>query len=454
MNYSTKRNHKLNRALRPAWLALAAGLTVARWSSTSSASPVPAAAAEDFLNSIGTQCAISARGENFQKTLECVQFLGVRWLRAGVEGNVPVEQFIELHQKTGVRFSWGLGSGSTSLTRLLETARQLEPSGALLAFEGNNEPNNWGITYEGQKGGRNLSWVPVAKLQRDLYHSVKSDPILRKYPVWSISEGGAETDNVGLQFLTIPPGAGTVMPAGTKYADDANVHNYIYHPNASGLADNKTWDAADPSRACKVDGLYGEYGVTWAHHFAGYSGEALEHLPRVTTETGTTIGGVVTEEIHALNLLSLYLDQFKRGWNHTAVYLMRDRVDEGGNQKFGFFAPDYSPRKAAVFLHNLTTILGEKNPARKAGTLDYTIPGEPATVHDLLLRKSDSSFALVVWGELVNGSTNISVSFATAPASVRIYDPTEGTEPIRTVTKTRTIPLEMSNHPFVLGLPR
>ena len=69
----------------------------------------------------------------------------------------------------------------------------------------------------------------------------------------------------------------------------------------------------------------------------------------------------MTEDIHALNLLSLYLDQFKRGWSHTAVYLLRDRVDEGGNQKFGFYRPDYTPRKAAVYLHNLTTILSDSD---------------------------------------------------------------------------------------------
>jgi len=28
-------------------------------------------------------------------------------------------------------------------------------AGALLAFEGNNEPNNWGVTYQGEQGGGN-----------------------------------------------------------------------------------------------------------------------------------------------------------------------------------------------------------------------------------------------------------------------------------------------------------
>ena len=79
-----------------------------------------------------------------------------------------------------------------------ETARPLAQADALLAFEGNNEPNNWGVTYQGEKGGdRAPSSLAVAKLQRDLYKA-GDDPVLKGYPVWSISENGAEVDNVGL----------------------------------------------------------------------------------------------------------------------------------------------------------------------------------------------------------------------------------------------------------------
>jgi len=380
----------------PFWLAIRALLYLTVLPLAAEAAGITAVRATDFLNSIGTLSAISVRGESLQKTIDCAGYLGIRWLRAGIEGNVPIEQYVELHRQAGVRFSWGFGSGSSDLAKLIATARQIEASGALLAFEGPNEPNNWGITYQGQAGGRNQSWMPVVNLMRDLCQAVKNDPALRHYPVWSISEGGAETDNVGLQFLTIPQGADTLMPAGTKYADYANVHNYIYHPNSPGLSDNKTWNASDPTSACKVDGLYGEFGLPWAHHYRGYSEADLSTLPRVTTETGTTVGGAITEEIHAFNLLSLYLDQFKRGWSYTGVYLLRDRVDEGGNQKFGFYRPDYTPRKAAVYLHNLTTILADRGVLRKPGTLDYSIPKEPATMHDLLLQRSDGAFELVV----------------------------------------------------------
>ncbi len=414
---------------------------------------VTAVRATDFLDSIGTQSAISVRGENLKNTIVCAQYLGARWFRAGIEGNVPLDQFIQLHQQAGLRFSWGLGSGGTNIPKLIETGRQMAAAGALLAFEGPNEPNNWGFTYQGQAGGRDKSWMPVAKLQSDLYRAVKSDPVLKKFPVWSITEGGAETDNVGLQFLTIPNGAGCQMPDGTQYADFANVHNYFYHPNAPGLKDNKTWNAADPSSTCKVDGLYGEYGVTWARHFRGYSESELATLPRVTTETGTTIGGPVTEEIHALNLLSLFLDQFKRGWSFTCVYLLRDRVDEAGNQQFGYYKPDYTPRKAAIYLHNLTTILADNGSLQKAGRLNYSIPEEPPTVHDLLLQKSDGTFALAVWSELVKGTNNVSVNLGGKYAAVKIYDPTIGILPVQTNREISSITLSLSNHQLIIAIP-
>lgn len=444
MNTSTRRQF-LQRAAAGVAGMVPFGLARAEASGTA------AIGVSEFLASLGACSAISRRGEKLANTIDAAKHLGLRWFRAGYESNIPVADLIELHKQTGVRFSYGLMSGGADIARLLAGARELASAGALLALEGNNEPNNWGVTYEGEAGGRDRSWLPVAKLQRDLYAAVKSDPVLAKYPVWSLSENGAESDNVGLQFLTIPAGAGCLMPDGTRYADYANCHNYMTHPGWPGLHDNQTWIAADPTSACKVDGLYGNYGRTWRRHYPGYSESDLQTLPRVTTETGVTLEGPITEQVQAALYLDVFLAQFKRGWSYTCIYLLRDRTDEAGNQTFGFYRPDYSPRPAAVCLHNLTTILADRGSDRPGGVLPYSIPNRPATVHDLLLQKSDGTFELVLWGErFTGGSDDVAVNLGRPYASVRIYDPTTGTSCVQTWAQVDSVSLTLSDHPVIV----
>jgi hypothetical protein len=428
------------------------------WLRDAGAAPRVTVATSAFLNSIGVVTTFPDRGQPLDKTIAMVRYGGFRWVRAGIEGlsdNGPttLQTFLDLHRETGVRLNWGLVSGGTDVKKLIETGKVLARAGALLAFEGSNEPNNWGVTYQGEKGGGGEpSWMAVAKLQRDLYLAVKSDPELAPYPVWSISEAGGQQDNTGLQFLTIPPGAQTLMPDGTTYADYANVHNYIYHPHSPYPANNKVWDAADPSAASKVDGLYGNFGVTWAKGFRGYTQAQLDALPRVTTETGATIEGPVTEAVQGLYLMNIYLAQFARGTSYTSVYLLRDRTDEAGNQAYGFFNADYSPRKAATYLHNLTTILADSATREEPGRLDFEIDHQPDTVHDLLLQHSSGTFQLIVWDERRHGEDRITVRLGAAPASVKVYDPSVGVEALKAQTPDAAIELTLSDHPVVIAI--
>jgi hypothetical protein len=414
--------------------------------------PVSAISTNDFLNSIGVNSAISSRGETLDKTIEAIKYTGIRWIRSGYEGNATANDFITLHRETGIKFSYGLMSGGTDIPRLLTGGKMLANAGALLAFEGLNEPNNWPITYNGEKGGKDLSWRVVAKLQNDLYKAVKADAQLSAYPVWSISEGGAQTDNSGLQYLKIPKGSGAVMPDGTQYADYATCHNYFSHPSNKGLYDNQTWNAADPGPLCKVDGLYGNYGKTWAKKFNGYTEAQLTDLPKVTTETGVTIDDTFTEEKQARLYLNLYLSQFKRKWSYTSIYLLRDRSDEAGNQSFGFYKTDYTPRRAAVYLHNLTTILADKGAVKKLQSLHYSIANQPETVHDLLLQNSNGRLQLVMWGERAAGNDEIKINLGKKFGVIKVYDPTVGTTPVSTYKNVTEVPLTMSDHPVIMEM--
>lgn len=416
---------------------------------------VQAQSANEFLNSIGVNSAIFRRGETISQTIECIKYLGARWIRTDESMNTDekVRDIKILYEQTGAKISTSLGSGGNDIAGLIAGSKRIAALGALLAIEGNNEPNNWGITYQGQQGGQNHSWIPVARLQRDMYKAVKTDPILKNYPVWTISETGAETDNVGLQYIKVPENETNVIEEfrGTIFADAANCHNYFTHPGWKPLQNNQTWLSSDPSSNAKGDHLYGNYGKTWSKKFNGYTNEQLKEIPRITTETGATIDNVLTEEMQARMYLSCYLSQYAQGWSYTAMYIMRDRSDEDGNQSFGFYDKNYKPRQAAHYLHNMTSILKDDKTPKKLGSLSYVIPNQPETVHDLLLQKNDKTFMLVVWGELyAGGSENITVKLEKKYKKINIYDPTAGETAIKNLQNTNIIPLTMTDHPYIL----
>ena len=318
---------------------------------------VTAVRAGDFLNSIGMCTHIGQGIDNPSQSAAALAYAGIRNIRD--DGNPRhVQDWIAVHEKAGVKvvLTWS-GPGDAAIPSLISSSKQFAAAGALLALEGPNEPNNWAVTYEGQKSQSNVTFIPVANWQSAFYGKVKSDPVLKDYPVFHSSEaGGSEPDNVGLQFLTIPTGAGTLMPDGTKYADYANVHNYICR--RPSIIDNMAWLNADPLFHEWTDGIYVEYGKTWRKGFAGYSNADLVTLPRVTTETGWVTGGSkgLTQEQQGRLYLNMYLAQFKQGFKHTFIYMLRD----GGGGDAGLRdrrRRTIIRRRSATYLHNLTTIL-------------------------------------------------------------------------------------------------
>ncbi|HJS84722.1 MAG TPA: hypothetical protein VJ779_04625 [Acetobacteraceae bacterium] len=374
-------------------------------------------------------------------------YLGLRNTR---EGTRNLAKTIMLHQRTGVHVNL---SGGPDLDSLLAAGRTLAAAGALLSFEGPNEPNNFPITHKGRQGGggcATCTWAPVAEFQRDLYAAVKSDANLKRYPVFSVSEGGAETDNVGLQFLAIPGGAETLLPAGTKFADYANVHNYVIG-NARIYGDNQAWRAADPTLDGPWDGLYCEYGLTWLRHFPGYSDRELQVLPRVTTETGwDSVSDPGGERVQGTVLVNTYLAQFKRGWRYTFIFELVD--GQGSSTHQGLYRADLTPKPAAFYIHNLTKILADSGIPSHFRHLAYAIPNQPETVHDMLLEKSNGRLDLVVWGESVSAKHDISIALESPAKLVNVYDVTAGADPIKTLRDTRTIPIELSDHAVVLEI--
>lgn len=217
------------------------------------------------------------------------------------------------------------------------------------------------------------------------------------------------------------------------------------------MVDNLTWRAASDT-VKEPNNLYENYGETWKKFNKGYANKNLATLPKATTETGITIGSWdITEEMQGKLQLNCFLSQYKRGYSYTAIYLLRDRTDEKGNQTFGFYQGNYAPRAAATYLHNFTTILKDTSTV-VPGQINYSIPNQPATTHDLLLQKNDSTYALILWGERYTsgGADTINVSLGVSFKTVNIYDPTTGTSPLQTLADKNTVKVATSDHPVII----
>ena len=80
----------------------------------------------------------------------------------------------------------------------------------------------------------------------------------------------------------------------------------------------------------------------------------------------------------------------------------------------------------------MTTILADVA-SMSPGSLNYSIPAEPTTVHDLLMQKSNGTFYHAVWDERVPGTVtdNLTVNLGKPHASVNIYDPRIGTAAVQ-----------------------
>jgi hypothetical protein len=129
--------------------------------------------------------------------------------------------------------------------------------------------------------------------------------------------------------------------------------------------------------------------------------------------------------------------------------MLRDA--RGSDAGYGMFERDYQPKRSATYLHNLTTILSD-NGISQPGRLKYTIPDQPVTVHDLLLRKSSGTFELVVWSEKADGTDNVTVDLGETHPSVKVYDPTIGVVPTQILTDAHTVALTLSDHPVIIEI--
>lgn len=429
--------------------------------------PVPTPGAlvrtSDFLHSLGVVTHDIQTAETKAQIIAGFQYLGIPNGRDDATHNTSgvgsVQDLCDIHAATGVLYD-ELPIVDSDPNNIADTKAewdQLAGCGAMLQAEGPNEPNNFPFTYQGAVcGGSGAgSFLPCARFQADMYQMVKADPLLQGFPVLGISEIGAEQDNTGAQFLTVPSGQFTELPAGTVVADVANAHNYaVGNGGATApLLDNQPRLAGSIARigARQWDACGNYWGNTWRNSFPTIiqceATGSQNAIRKQTTETGMVVNSAVSADAQGRLLTDVYLDAYQLNWEHTFIYLM---FQEPSSLGYGMLNMDGTPTLLGTYIHNLTTILADASSAFTPTPIAVTVSGLPATGYSQLMQKSTGKYELVVWGEAFASETATPVTVG-LPSSrpVNVYDITSGTAPTQTLT-TNSVPLSLTDHAMVV----
>ncbi len=320
--------------------------------------------ADSFVDSIGvnthTAYDWTAYGSGFDLVKQRLSELGVRHIREVLVPEKP-EQYQRLNELAGmgIRSTLVLGdpaNGSEGLRELISTASG-QLAGSLDALEGPNE-------FDARGGS---GWAPqLAAYQQQLYSEVKANPALSGVPV------------VGPSILHRSDQEELGDISGSL--DYGNIHSYPFGEPPESNIETQLAKAALNSGGKPVMATESGYNTALNSH--------EEHPP-------------VSESAMATYMPRLFLSYFGRGIARTFSY---ELVDEKQNpdlseqeEHFGLLKNDFSEKPAFTALRNLIGILEDPGPAFAPASLAYSIGGDTADLHQVLLQKRDGSFYLALW---------------------------------------------------------
>ena len=129
----------------------------------------------------------------------------------------------------------------------------------------------------------------------------------------------------------------------------------------------------------------------------------------------------------------------------------------------GIYNADWTPKPAAIALHNLTTLLADTGTGGVApGSLSYSIAGEPSSVQTTLLEKSNGTFVLVIWNDVPLQNTSgidtsvasvlVTLTLASAFKSITVFDPLTGTSAVQSFANASTVQITVPDHPVLIEI--
>lgn len=403
-----------------------------------------AQSADAFVDTIGVCTHLSYKGE-YQHYDDIIKprllELGVRTIRDGVEEKTT-EKVLDLHRTAGIRLIGLIGPNNLAMS--VSVAGKLHEAGALFAVEGENEPDL----------GYGAAWPQrTREHQIALHAALKTNPATAKIPL--------ATPALCKLFADGPSGSiidnAQLLGDLSAYSDYGALHTYPW--------------SGDPT---KVHGV-AKWGGTLAQELVHGRVIYGDH-PVIVTETGYQDlldfrwhNKAVPPEVEAKYLPRLFLHYFQAGVVRTCTYEFIDHTPgvprAAVEQHFGLLLKDGTPKPVFLALKNLIALLRDPGPAFKPGTLDYTLTGGALQLQQLLLQKRDGTFYLVLWQEVESFNVYtketveipplpVTLTFKKSQGYITTYLPVNGNDAVQTYGKTRTLTLEVPDHPLVVKLAR
>lgn len=385
--------------------------------------------AQNFLSSIGVNTHVDATTTpygNVALVAADLAYLGVTHIRDHAwDTDLPAYRVLAAK---GIKFDLIVDDQpQTSVPAMTPIAA------SIVSFEGSNEVDINPITFPGARG----SVAAAIAEQKAMYTAVRSNPALSAIPV--INQSVGDPNNYARYTATIP------------YSDAINIHAYA------------AW--GDAPRYVIPDRLQTKGSTT---------------KPSIVTETGyfTLLNNPadpsgVTESVQARFTLDTLFDTFSMGVTQTYLYeLLDEGPDPAGADSelhYGLFHADGTPKLAATAIHNLSAILSTAGAVQNPSfTMKATLSGMPDTGNTLTLTGSDGSAFLAVWAEpqvwntdaqteLPIATSHVTVDLGGTAASVEVFDPLLGTNPIATYANISTLTLDITDHPLIIqaaGTPK
>ena len=385
----------------------------------------------DFLSTLGVNTHINYTDGQYvdiNRDLTALQYLGINRVRDAAPNpsfDSVGQRHLDTAANSGLLFTFYADDPNPSLVASRIYNFIAAHPGAVAGIEGLNEVNNSPINYSGLSGTAGAQGY-----QQALYNTLKSDSLTKNIPILGFTD----------------------YPVHASASDQNNIHPYAKNgdqPRVSIEAEASAQSRVDPGKPLSITET-------------GYH----------TSLTADTNGGWegVDEITQAKLILNTYMDAADLGSKSTFVYQLLDAYPDasGSNQEshFGLFKLDYTPKPAAVAIHNLTTILGDGGANAQSyatGSLNYSVSGLPQTGYTYLTQKSNGSYQVTIWNEpdvwneatdqpINNSSNKTTINLDGKFSTVDIFDPIKGTTAIKTLHNVSSVDIDLTDHPLIVQI--